>query len=49
MGVVLVLGSIILALRLRRYQNKNAEEDNAKTIAKLNVNENINKVNNNPA
>ena len=45
-AVVLVFGSIILALVLRKYQNKSAVEDNAKTVVKLQVNENTNKVNN---
>ena len=48
-GVVLVVGSIILALILRKYQNKTAEEDNAKTVVKLKVDENLNKIKNNQA
>ena len=45
-AVVLVFGSIILALVLRKYQNKSTAEDNANTVVKLQVNENANKVNN---
>ena len=48
-GVVLVAGSIILALILRKYQNKTEIEDNAKTVVKLKVDENVNKINNNQA
>ena len=46
MAVVLVFGSIILALILRKYQNKPAVEDTAKTVVKLQTVENANKVNN---
>ena len=45
-AVVLVFGSIILALILRKYQNKPAVEDTAKTVVKLQTVENDNKVNN---
>ena len=45
-AVVLVFGSIILALILRKYQNKPAAEDTAKTVVKLQTVENANKVNN---